>query len=83
MAARASRIAQVACSLVLVAVGFLCLNYTKGFDMDHHVEWARQHDMPAPSYAIFLAGALLGALGAGGVGHAIGGRACPATKGPT
>ena len=51
--------------LLLLVVGFFCLNYTKAFGVEHHVEWAKQKGMPAPSYEIFLAG--VGALGLGGM----------------
>jgi hypothetical protein len=70
----ASRLACLVSGLVLAVVGFFCLNYTKGFDMEHHVQWAAAHDFPAPSYPIFLAGAGLGALGAALIGHALGSK---------
>jgi len=49
----------------LVVAGFLCVNYTKAFGVEHHVEWAKEHGMPEPTYGIFLLGAAL--LAAGGV----------------
>jgi len=60
--------------LLLAVFGFLCLNYTNGFGLDHHMEWARAHGMPGPTYSIFLVGAALGGLGTGVVGYALGRR---------
>jgi hypothetical protein len=60
--------------VAMLVVGFLCLNYTKGFDLDHHFEWAATHGLPRPTYSIFLAGAILEAVGAGAVGVGIGRR---------
>jgi hypothetical protein len=58
--------------LMMIVFGFLCLNFTKGFDLDHHIEWATEHGLPAPSYAIFLVGAVLEALGGVVVGYSLG-----------
>jgi len=60
--------------LLLAVLGLLCLNYTKGFDVDHRAQWAAEHDLPGPSSPIFLAGVSLLALGAGCVGRALGRR---------
>ncbi|MCZ6598184.1 MAG: hypothetical protein O7B99_11145 [Planctomycetota bacterium] len=54
--------------------GFLCLNYTKGFDMDHHVEWAAETGMPGPSHGIYLVGVLFLAAGVGLIGFGLGRR---------
>lgn len=57
--------------LVIAVAGFFCLNYTQGFGIDHHREWAAEHGMPAPSEAIFDAGVLLLVVGGGMIGHAL------------
>jgi len=49
--------------ILLLVAGFLCLNCTKAFDVEHHVEWAKMRQMPEPSYGIFLAGVPLLAVG--------------------
>jgi hypothetical protein len=59
---------------VVVAAGFFCLNYTNGFGIDHHAEWARSHGVPEPTYRIFLAGVILMPLGGALLGHAFGAR---------
>jgi hypothetical protein len=61
--------------LLLAAFGFGCLNYTNGFGIEHHAEWAAEHGAPAPTYPIFVAGAALGGLGTGLIGFALGRRA--------
>ncbi len=76
-----SRLAGLIFGAFLAVFGFLCLNYTNGFGLDHHVEWAAQRGLPGPTYAIFLAGALLVALGAGVAGHALGRPRGPQTGG--
>ena len=60
--------------LLLVLVGFLCLNYTKAFGVEHHTEWAAEHGLPAPNNTIFLAGAASLALGGLVTGRAVGRR---------
>jgi len=57
--------------VVIATAGFFCLNFTSGFGIDHHTEWAKAHGMPTPSPSIFDAGVGLLALGAGIVGHSI------------
>ena len=66
---------RIVVGIVVAVVGFFCLNYTNGFGIDHHAEWAREHDAPPPTYPIFLAGVILMPLGGALVGHAIGRRA--------
>lgn len=56
---------------VVVAAGFFCLNYTNGFGIDHHAEWAQSHGLPKPTYGIFLAGVVLMLLGGTLIGHAL------------
>jgi hypothetical protein len=58
--------------VVSIVFRFLCLNFTKGFDIDHHIVWAAVHGFPAPSYAKFLAGAVLEVVGGGVVGYSRG-----------
>lgn len=65
---------QLACGVSVLVAGFFCLNYTNGSGVAHHAEWAAAHGLPTPSYPIFVAGAVLDALGAGICGHAIGRR---------
>lgn len=65
--------AFLAGTFVLV-LGFLCLNYTKAFDVDHHEEWAAGHGFPRPTYGIYLLGVALLAAGAGSLGWLIGRR---------
>ncbi len=72
MSSRPSRLGRSLVGILILVAGTLCLNYTQGFDMDHHVEWAAQHDLPAPAYPVFVAGVILVAVGAGVVGHAFG-----------
>lgn len=64
--------------ILVVAFGAACLNFTQGFGIAHHAEWAASHGMPAPSYPIFLTGAVSEALGAILLGVAIGRRPRPA-----
>jgi len=74
-----NRIASLIGGLIIVALGFFCLNFTNGFGIEHHTEWAKAHGMPAPSPAIFFAGVVLVAIGGGLVGRSIGGsRSKPA-----
>jgi hypothetical protein len=77
MTSKSSRTGRVVLGALLALFGFLCLNYTNGSGSEHHAEWAAAHGLPAPSHAIFIAGAALGALGSGLVGHAIGRRSAP------
>jgi len=57
--------------LLIAVAGFFCLNFTNGFGIDHHREWAAKHGMPAPSEGIFDAGILLLVVGGGVIGHGI------------
>jgi hypothetical protein len=67
-----NRIAKFVVGLIIAATGFFCLNFTNGIGIEHHAEWAKAHQMPAPSLAIFYAGVVLLAIGAGIVGNALG-----------
>ena len=58
--------------LLVMLFGLACLNYTKGFDLNHHVQWAGEKGLREPSYGIYLMGALLAVLGAGVVGFTLG-----------
>lgn len=58
--------------LVAAAVGLACLNYTNGFGLEHHTQWASEHGMPAPSYRLFVTGAVLSVLGGVTIGWVIG-----------
>ena len=71
---KVSRLICLAFGLFLGVVGVFCLNYTNGFGLSHHTDWAAEHGMPQPSYSIFVAGVSLVALGAGAAGYAIGRR---------
>ncbi len=59
--------------LLIMFFGLGCLNYTNGFGIDHHSQWAAERGLPAPSYGLFLMGAALAVLGAGAVGFTIAG----------
>jgi hypothetical protein len=59
-------------TLFVLVFGVLCLNYTKAAGVEHHVEWASAHGLPAPSYAIFVTGAALTALAAWVLGYSMG-----------
>ena len=61
--------------LLLGGAGYLCLNYTKGFGMERHVEWAAANGMPEPTITIFFAGVALLALGGIVLGLSLRGRA--------
>ena len=56
---------------LLLAFGLGCLNFTNGFGIDHHREWAQAHQLPEPSHAIFACGVVTSILGAGILGHVI------------
>jgi hypothetical protein len=57
---------------VLVTLfGLACLNYTNGFGIEHHAEWARARGMPEPAYALFVLGAAASVVGAAATGYAI------------
>jgi hypothetical protein len=58
--------------LAAVALGLLFLNYTKAFGVEEHMAWAQAHQVPAPSYEIFLAGAALTAFFACALGYHLG-----------
>ena len=51
--------------LVLMGVGFGCLNYTKAFGVEAHYEWAEESGFPAPSGPIYFLG--VGLLAFGGI----------------
>jgi len=69
-----NRFVQLLIGLVLAGAGYLCLNYTSAFQSENHAEWAAEHELPAPTHTIFLAGAAVGGLGALMTGHALGRR---------
>lgn len=58
----------LALALFALLLGVGCLNYTKAFGFELHVERAESLGIPAPSPAIWYAGVLLVALGGGAVG---------------
>ncbi len=57
------RWSAVAFGIVLIGLGLACFNYTKQSTLEHHQEWAREHNRPAPSRAIFLGGIGSGVVG--------------------
>lgn len=59
-------------ALLLAGVGFFCLNYTQGFGIEHHTEWAKSHGFPEPTYPIFLTGVVVLAVGSGIAGYVVG-----------
>jgi hypothetical protein len=67
-----NRAAKLVVGLIVAVLGFFCLNFTNGFGIEHHTEWANAHQMPAPSPTIFYAGVVLLALGGGMIGYSIG-----------
>ena len=81
MARQSLRLLRLVVGLTAVVLGFFCLNYTKGFDIDHHLVWATQHGLPKPTYPIFLIGVLLQVVGAGVVGHTLGNACSSGEKG--
>lgn len=50
-------------ALLVAGFGIACLNYTAFGNHEHHVEWAADAGMPAPSTEIFLGGAAAAVLG--------------------
>lgn len=74
MSATASRWLRGLIGFLIAAIGFGCLNYTNGFDIDHHTAWAREHSFPLPSPTIYFTGAALAALGSLLFGHALASR---------
>ena len=73
-----SKVARFLIGVVFAAAGYFGLNYTNAFDIAHHTQWAAEHGFPAPSYEIFLGGAVALGLGALILGHAM--AAKPAKK---
>jgi hypothetical protein len=62
---------HVLLALSLLGFGLACLNYTKASTIDHHIEWAAEEGMPAPSPGLFragIAGSVIGAFLLGGAG---------------
>lgn len=59
-------------ALVVLVFGALCLNYTNAFGFEHHREVATKHGWPEPSYAIFIAGVIIEAIGGVTVGFFLG-----------
>ena len=72
MSSGASRVVAMVLGILVAIAGILCLNYTNGFGIAHHAEWAAESGMPAPTYGIFIAGAILAIVGAGIAGHSMG-----------
>ena len=64
----------VAVGVVVLVLGFASLNYTKGFDFDHHKEWAGSNNLPEPTYPIYLLGVVMTVLGSGFIGFQLGRR---------
>lgn len=79
MRSPAMRWLQGVIGVLFAAFGFFCLDYTKAFDVDHHVAWANAHGLPAPSYPIFLLGAAAGGLGTALLGNALAKRRSPSS----
>ena len=50
---------------ILVVFGAACLNYTKPSAVEHHRNWAAEHDAPPPSDTVMLGGVTAVAAGAG------------------
>jgi len=67
-----NRPTSFAVGVIVAAVGFFCLNFTNGFGIEHHTEWAKAHGMPPPSPTIFFAGVALLTLGSAIFGFSIG-----------
>ena len=62
---RAPRVALALAALVLLAFGAASVHYTLEEDLEHHREWAAEHDMPPPAPWITVLG--WAAVGAGGL----------------
>jgi hypothetical protein len=67
-----NRFAELIIGALLAGAGYLCLNYTSAFGIEQNAAWAAEHELPAPTHTIFLAGAAIGAFGALLAGHALG-----------
>ncbi len=48
---------------LLMILGYFALNFTKFEGVEHHVEWANETGMPAPSTTIFYVGVACIVLG--------------------
>jgi len=57
-------IAVIVAVMLLVFGGF-SLHYTSAEDVDHHREWAAEHDMPPPQPAVTVVGWISMAAGLG------------------
>ena len=66
--------AKIVIGLVLLVLGAFCLNYTNGFGIAHHTEWANAKGFPAPSIEIFYGGVAGCAIGGILLGHGLGRR---------
>ena len=53
---------------LLIIFGLACLNYSKASALEHHRQWALQHNAPPPSQTIFLGGIASILVGFGFVG---------------
>ena len=57
---------------LLLLFGLGCLNYTKPDDLQHHREFARSHDLPAPGNTIVYTGVAAVASGSAVIGYVLG-----------
>jgi hypothetical protein len=57
---------------LLLLFGLGCLNYTKPDDLQHHREFARSHDLPAPGNTIVYTGIAAMASGSAVIGYVLG-----------
>lgn len=68
------RYALLIVGLIVLGLGYGCLNYTTDGKAVHHREWASEHGFPEPSNAIYLLGLACLAGGGGMVGFVLGRR---------
>jgi len=61
-------------SVLVLAFGLACLNYTRAEGLEHHADWAAEHGLPAPGPNIFFAGVGALAVGTGALGFLLGRR---------
>lgn len=61
-------------TLLLLAFGLGCLNYTQAFGHEHHLESAAEQGLPEPAPWMFYVGGGCAVLGAFGLGRLSRGR---------
>ena len=62
------RVLSVALGAILIVFGLACVNYTKPSGLEHHREWAAQHNAPPPNDTILIGGVVGVGAGVGLIG---------------